>query len=129
MIVAYRDFVGAEPAQNFKDFNARPYRAKSSPARIPIPPHIGSGRLPTGNEARIRSAGTATKAIGDSCSSAADKLQAVQLDLGQPRPERAATGDQHAEHTVLAQGNLEIVEFAEHRRDAARHFLLLSSPR
>jgi hypothetical protein len=29
VIVAYRDFVGAEPAQNFKDFNARPYRAKS----------------------------------------------------------------------------------------------------
>jgi prevent-host-death family protein len=27
MIVAYRDFVGAEPAQNFKDFNARPYRS------------------------------------------------------------------------------------------------------
>jgi len=52
--------------------------------------------------------------------------QAVQGDLGQPRPEPASTDDQHAEHTVLAQGGLEVLRFAEHRRDAARHY---SSPR
>jgi prevent-host-death family protein len=38
MIVAYRDFVGAEPAQNFKDFNARPYRSGNQiePTRGPV---------------------------------------------------------------------------------------------
>src|ERR1700720_468030 len=54
------------------------------------------------------------------------QAHAVQLDLGQPRPELATTGDQQTEAALLAQGGLEIARFAEHRRDAARH---LSSPR
>jgi hypothetical protein len=42
------------------------------------------------------------------------QAQAVQGDPGQPRPEMAGTGDQEAEHAVLAQGGLEVVGFAEH---------------
>jgi hypothetical protein len=38
-------------------------------ARIVIPPQIGAGRLSIGNETGIKLAGTATKAIRDSCSS------------------------------------------------------------
>jgi hypothetical protein len=48
--------------------------------------------------------------------------QAVQGDPGQPSPEMAGTGDQEAEHAVLAQGGLEVVWFAEHRRNAAPAF-------
>jgi hypothetical protein len=48
-------------------------RVMMSPAHIVIPPQIGAGRSRLGNETRIRSAGTATKAIRDSFSSAADR--------------------------------------------------------
>jgi hypothetical protein len=95
-----------------------------SPVRIPIPPQIGEAPPPIGSRTRTASAGTATKAIRGRVLLGGQQAQAVQRDLGQPRPEPAATGDQHAEHTVLAQGGLKIFRFAEHRRDAARHLSL-----
>ncbi len=142
---------------NAAPLNARPYRARSwagnqmepqrqgpsvracarwpgprvmiSPARIPIPPQIGAGPLPIGNETRIRSAGTATKAIRDSCSSAADRRRRcsvtwVSRARNWPRPVIS-----RPRHALLAQGGLEIVRFAEHRRDAARHFLIAMAVR
>ena len=102
-----RHDLAADGTANVAPINARPYRARSwagnqmepqregpsvractrwpgprvmiSPARIPIPPQIGAGRPSIGNETRIRSAGTATKAIRDSCSSAADRRRRCSL--------------------------------------------------
>jgi hypothetical protein len=56
----------------------------------------------------------------------ARQAQAVQRDLGQPRPKRAASGDEETGAALRAQSSFEILRFAEHRGDAARHFLVTS---
>src|SRR6266478_1184284 len=45
----------------------------------------------------------------------------MQRDPGQPRPKRAGPGDEQAEAAFHAHGSREIVGFAEHRGNAARH--------
>ena len=51
--------------------------------------------------------------------------QALQRDLGQPRPKPAGTGDQVPGNALLAQGSLKIIRFTKNRREGAWHF---SSP-
>jgi hypothetical protein len=52
-------------------------------------------------------------------------MQAVEHNLGQPRSELRATGDQESGNAFLAQGSMKIIGFAKYRRESARHF---SSP-
>jgi hypothetical protein len=54
-------------------------------------------------------------------------LRTSRLSISSPVPGSCGrsvirTGDQQAEAALLAQGGLEVGRFAEHRRDAARHF-------
>jgi hypothetical protein len=49
-------------------------------------------------------------------------MQAVEHNLGQPRSELRATGDQESDNAFLAQGSLKIIRFTKHRRESARHF-------
>src|SRR5215471_300510 len=52
------------------------------------------------------------------------KAQMVQLDLRQPRAERALPGDQQAANDFLAQRRLKILRVAENPCDAEWHFAL-----
>jgi hypothetical protein len=55
------------------------------------------------------------------------QVQAVEHNLGQPRSELAATGDQESDNAFLAQGSLKIIRLTKYRRESARHFSLSPS--
>jgi hypothetical protein len=58
----------------------------------------------------------------------ARQAQAVERDLGQPRPKWAGSGYEETDAALRVQGSLEILHFAEYRGNATRHFSSPASP-